>query len=96
MAKVKPIKSFEYLGEIKHPWSEPFDIPDDRVAQFVARRLVRENGDDSPDESEHDDTRQETQSAAAHDLPGGSADQSQAVEAQDSKAPRGRKPASKD
>lgn len=96
MAKVQPIKSFEYLGEIKHPWSEPFEIPDDRVAQFVARRLVREHGDDSYDESEHDDRDQVTPSAAADDLPDGSADQSQAAEAQDNKPPRGRKTASKD
>lgn len=96
MAKVQPIKSFEYLGEIKHPWSEPFDIPDDRVAQFVARRLVREHGYESHKEPEHDEPAQVTQSAAADDLPGDSAVQSLATEAQDNKPPRGRKPANKD
>lgn len=41
MAKVKALKSFEFDGEIKNPWgSEEFEIPDNRVKQFVGLGLV--------------------------------------------------------
>ncbi|WP_157667593.1 hypothetical protein [Comamonas serinivorans] len=40
MATVKAIRSFEYLGEIKSPRSDAFDIPDNQVEQFLARGLV--------------------------------------------------------
>lgn len=40
MAQVKALKSFEFNGEIKHPWSDPFEIDDCDVEQFKAMELV--------------------------------------------------------
>lgn len=45
MAKIKALKSFEFDGEIKNPWdSDPFDIPESRVTQFLALGLVARVG----------------------------------------------------
>ena len=40
MAQVKALKSFQLQGQIKHPWSAPFEIADNAVAQFCALHLV--------------------------------------------------------